>query len=160
MRPGERGRWVRERQCGFQALEQQQEEELTEEILAEILEAAKGSYYAALSEAGVRTFVGLGLCLSKRLVPGWLSCRYCRTNRRKTYCFQGSDQVREHFMNHALGGSGRAERGSASASTAAEAFATQKQLQEAPIQWNSWATVISFCQCQTPCAIGWTRVLE
>ena len=51
---------------------------LTEEGLSEILSTARG----------VRTFVGLGLCLSKRRLDGWLSCRYCRTNKRRTYCFR------------------------------------------------------------------------
>jgi hypothetical protein len=98
---------VGQQQSCSQALEEQREEDLTEEGLREILDTARGTYYEALTEAEVRTFVGLGLCLSKRRLDGWLSCRYCKTNRRRTYCFQGADQVREHFVNHAAGGLGR-----------------------------------------------------
>lgn len=109
-RPGRAGvgtHRVGQQQSCSQALEEQREEDLTEEGLSEILGTARGTYYEALTEAEVRTFVGLGLCLSKRRLDGWLSCRYCKTNRRRTYCFQGADQVREHFVNHAAGGLGR-----------------------------------------------------
>ena len=109
-RPGRAGvgthRVSQQHSCS-QALEEQREEDLTEEGLTEILGIARTTYYEALTEAEVRTFVGLGLCLSKRRPEGWLSCRYCKTTRRRTYCFQGADQVREHFVNHAAGGLGR-----------------------------------------------------
>ena len=64
---------------------------------------AEQTWYSDLTTAEVHTFVGMGLCVSKRL-DGWLSCRYCRTSKKRTHCFQGYDQVRAHFTDHDAGG--------------------------------------------------------
>ena len=85
------------------ALAEQLEEDLTEDGLKDILAVADQTWYSDLTTAEVQTFVGMGLCVSKRL-DGWLSCRYCRTSKKRTHCFQGHDQVRAHFTDHDAGG--------------------------------------------------------
>lgn len=86
-----------------EALAEQLEEDLTEAGLNDILAVAELKWYSDLTTAEVHTFVGMGLCVSRRL-DGWLSCRYCRTSKKRTHCFQGHDQVRAHFTDHDAGG--------------------------------------------------------
>ena len=62
-------------------------------------------YYHGLGQAEVQNFVSLGLRAAD--TADYLTCRFCKNRRRKQLLFQGSDQVREHFM------AGHVERGAA-----------------------------------------------
>ena len=63
------------------------------------LATAQTQFYAGLTEAEVQNFMGMGLGLSERK-EGWLSCCFCRSNKRTPKMFQGSDEVERHFEDH------------------------------------------------------------
>ena len=104
------------------------------ETVEKIMAIANQPYYDQLTEAELQAFIGMGLCESDRL-SGWLSCSFCRSKKRQSKCFQGTDQVREHFQDHRLKEAVVAEFGSATAAAAAElssavAAAAEKEKEE------------------------------
>ena len=74
---------------------------MTEEEFHAILRTAKGSDYAALTEAEVRKWIGQGLYESN-LRPGWLSCCFCTNRNGVRYGLISAEMVRKHFENHVL----------------------------------------------------------
>ena len=68
--------------------------------LEKINEIAKQKWYADLDPSEVRKVIPMGLRESED-DRGYLVCKCCKSRKRKPPCFQGRNEVRLHFEDHA-----------------------------------------------------------